>query len=467
MPGPFSSAGLRLALAVVVFVVLAVAITSRPAKRMVDFDQAFYFTIAYDLDRHGVFSNGVFDTVDSTRATPPPGMFFAPLYPWLISVAMKIDARFAAAVRCTIEANERGRGLSRCEIYAWPMLLIHALLLAIGVLAIGRSAELILGDPRAFYVAGALATAAVASEAELLSYVMSESTWFCLYGLLMLSVVLALKTGRGLHFALAGLALGVLSLTRASFLILVPVLPALFALYAIRAPDGRRPWLRNTATFGFVLLLTIAPWLARNYTAFGKLAFTEEYGSAALIERFSYNDMSAREFLLAFPYCLPVVGPALVNTLAGADAMARFVWETPGSFFERGRAHRTALVAQHGRLDPIIGDVIRDEMGRNWWRHLLTALPVGWCGMWVSGLWSLILLPLFAWVCVAALRRGDPLLLLFAAPALVLVALHAGIASHDTRYNLGLIGPLTAAGTWLVLRAISSARPKQAAPRLP
>ena len=60
---------------------------------------------------------------------------------------------------------------------------------------------------------------------------------------------------------------------------------------------------------------------------------TEEYGSAALIERFAFDDMSAREFVLAFPYCLPGIGEPVVNWAFGQQAMARFVYYTTRKFF--------------------------------------------------------------------------------------------------------------------------------------
>ena len=63
--------GARILFAVAVAAIVGMSIASWPAKRMVDFDQSFYLTIAYDLDRHGVFSNGVFDNVDSTATAPP------------------------------------------------------------------------------------------------------------------------------------------------------------------------------------------------------------------------------------------------------------------------------------------------------------------------------------------------------------------------------------------------------------
>src|SRR5262245_25120454 len=95
-----SSPRARIALAVIAFVAIAISIASQPPKWLNDFDQSFYLTIAYDLDRHGVFSNGVFDEVDSTRTAPPSGMFFVPGYPMVIFAVMQADPRFAQAVRC-------------------------------------------------------------------------------------------------------------------------------------------------------------------------------------------------------------------------------------------------------------------------------------------------------------------------------------------------------------------------------
>src|SRR5262249_46538745 len=104
--GPLRRA--RIGFVVVVFLLLAVAILSRPEKWVSDFGQSLYLTIAYDLVHHGVFSNGVLDDIDSTTNRPQPGRFFGPAYPWLIVVAMKLDPRFARAVDCVVEADHGG-----------------------------------------------------------------------------------------------------------------------------------------------------------------------------------------------------------------------------------------------------------------------------------------------------------------------------------------------------------------------
>jgi hypothetical protein len=166
--------------------------------------------------------------------------------------------------------------------------------------------------------------------------------------------------------------------------------------------------------------------------------------------------MNAREFALAFPYCLPEIGEPMIDRAFGPQAMERFVYYTPKSFFHVGRLAREKLVEAHGRLDPLIGDLIRDEMRERWWRHLVVSVPLAWCGMWVGGLLGLALVPLFACAAVLAMRSSKHLFLLYAAPALVMLALHAAVANQYTRYNLILIGPFCAGAAWIICQFASS-----------
>ena len=438
---------------------LATAILSRPAKWLTDFDQGFYLTVAYDLVHHGVFSNGVFDDVNSTAATPPPGRFFGPVYPWLIVAAIKADPRFASSVDCAIEAVHGARAADECEVYALPMHIIHAVLLAVGVLAIALAAEIIFASRLVFWLAGVLATLALVADADLFAFVMIESLTFSLYGLAALALVWSLKAPRLPGLLLTGALFGLLTLTRASFVVLAPVVAALIAINAIWiARLGWRPGTRQVLVFTLAWLLVVGPWLVRNAVSVGKWGLTEEYGAATAIERFAYNDMTVREFLLAFPYCLPEIGEPVIDWAFGPAAMERFVYYTPKSFFHVGRLRRDKLIEAHGRLDPLIGGIVREEMRERGFRHLATSVALGWCGMWVGGYLGLILVPLFAAAGVSALRRGRPLFLLYAVPPLVMLALHAVVANHYTRYNLILIGPFCAGAAWFIARMIMQRR---------
>src|SRR5664280_1551547 len=84
--------------------------------------------------------------------------------------------------------------------------------------------------------------------------------------------------------------------------------------------------------------------------------------------------------------------------------------------------------------------------------------PLGWCGMWVGWLWSLLLVPLSGWACVRDARQSQPLLLLYAAPAIVMLGLHAAVANQSTRYNLILIGPFSVGAAWISSATLRNAR---------
>lgn len=451
------SFALRIAFTAAIAFILLAAISSRPTKRLIDFDQSFYLTIAYDLGRYGVFSNGVFDQVDSTATAPPPGMFFSPLYPWIIFGAMKVDHRFNDAVVCSILANEKHRSLSDCEIYAWPMHIAHAAFLVIGVLAIAMAGEIISGGVWAFYLAGSLAAAGLAAEAELLSYIMTESIAFALFSVAGTAVLMALNNGRTAFWGAAGFAAGFSCLVRPSYLLLIPITACIILINARWLKSGERiTWGRHLVASVAGALIVLTPWLARNVISLGKVGFTEEYGAATLIERFAFNGMTGREFVAAFPYCVPGIGRPLTNALIGSEATGRFEWNEQGSFFEQGRSRRTVLVETYGRLDPIMPELLRTELRRDWWRHIATTVPLAWCGVWVSGIWSLLLIPAFAWALVDALRRRQPLFALYAIPALLFVVVHAALANHYPRYNLGLIGPISVGAAWLAVRHFPS-----------
>jgi hypothetical protein len=210
--------------------------------------------------------------------------------------------------------------------------------------------------------------------------------------------------------------------------------------------------------FALAFMCIVAPWMVRNSISLGKFGITKEYGSAVLVERFAYDDMTAQEFFLAFPYCTPGIGDLLFDKINGSDSTHRFMYHTPGSFFHTGRERRGALIEQHGQIDPLIGELVRDEMATNWWRYLLVNIPLAWCGMWPGGIVTLLLLPLFAASALQAVRAREPTLIFYTAPAVLMLALHAAVANHYTRYNLILIGPYSVGAAWIICSTLPYAR---------
>ena len=203
-------------------------------------------------------------------------MFFGPLYPWLIVGATRLDPRFARAVDCSVEANHKVRDGAECEVYARPMHLVHAGLLALGVLAIALAAEIMFASTTIFWLTGVLATAALLPDADLFAFVMTESLTFSL-----------LQPGRCSRWRWAGtrrsagtsrwpvLMLGLLCLARPSFLVLALVLPVLILIGArfVADPKRRSAWI-NVAAFALGFVLVVGPWIARNYV-FGRQTRTD------------------------------------------------------------------------------------------------------------------------------------------------------------------------------------------------
>jgi len=472
MPKGFLSARLRAGVfCLFAFIALTVLLLSRPDRTLYDFDGSFYVTIAYDLDRYGVFSNGLFAEDETSREDdgsiepPKPGMFFGPVFPFLVYAAMRLDPRFAEAVHCAVEGDREERDEATCEPYTRPVRLINALLLALGATAIASAAALILRQGGVFWLTGALVLAALAAEADILRLVMTESAIFGLYGLFAWAMLRAWITNRTWLYAASGGLLGVLCLTKPSFLALFPAAVALTLIYSYRIAKPRpQGTLRRVAVLTLVLGCVLAVWVARNAVSVGKFALTEEYGSAALIERFAYDDMTAREFFQAFAYCTPGIGDLVFDPVYGTDSMHRFVYHTPGSFFHMGRDRRSSLIEEFGRLDPLIRSIAAKEMRANWWRYLLVNIPLVWCGMWPGWIVSLPLVPLFVFACVRAVRRREPMFLLYCAGAVFMLGVHAAVGNHTTRYNFILIGPYAVGAAWLICSAWQGARWRSRSP---
>jgi len=288
---------------------------------------------------------------------------------------------------------------------------------------------------------------------------MTESAIFAFYSVFAWTLLRALIVPVAVRFAIAGAALGLLCLTKPSFTALLPFTIAIVVFFGFKIAKIPQKLIgAHSLMFAAAFAGITGPWMARNYVSIGKFSLTNEYASATLVERFAYDDMTPQEVLLAFPYCTPGIGDLLFDKINGTDAMQRFLFHTPASFFHNGRDRRDALRQQHGKLDPLIGGLVRDEMQMNWWRYLLVNIPLAWCGAWPGGIVTLLLLPLFIASLLQAARAREPLLILYAAPAVLMLGLHAAVANHYTRYNLILIGPYSIGAAWIICSALPYGR---------
>ena len=436
-----------------VFAFFANTLLSRDTKPLLDYDQAFYHSIAFDLHRHNVYSNGVWMPPGNEGRPPAPGMMYMPLYPLMIWGSMQIDKRFAAAIACVNQLRQDRSPQSSCENYNRPMMILHALFLSIGILAIALAAQWITSSPWLFPLTLLIATLGAFSHANLLSYMMTESLTLCLYSLAMLAFIAVVTTPRPILFALSGATLGLLVLTRPSFLALAVLLPALLMF---------RHWSNGKAgsLIARILLFLVCfeavllPWQTRNYLSVGKFGLSEEYGAFNIIVRFGYNQMPLAVGLIAFTAALPQIGVPMTSALFGNDTPKPGWGWTDDTLYGAGGRKAFELRGTYGRLDPIIYRVVADELRENWWRHLLTTIPIAWTGLWIGQTWGLLLIPIFGVVLLHQLRRRQYLLIYYSAPALAMIIAHAAFANHAVRFNIGFIGPVSIAATLFLFHGV-------------
>ena len=92
-----------------------------------------------------------------------------------------------------------------------------------------------------------------------------------------------LQGPRTRHLLLAGCLFGLLCLTRASFVVLAPVVPALIAFHGLsRLSKPGRSVVVQCAAFALGWLVMVTPWFVRNGVSVGRRSLSEEYGCAAL-----------------------------------------------------------------------------------------------------------------------------------------------------------------------------------------
>ena len=145
--------------------------------------------------------------------------------------------------------------------------------------------------------------------------------------------VLVLQGPRTRHLLLAGCLFGLLCLTRASFVVLAPVVPALIAFHGLsRLSKPGRSVVVQCAAFALGWLVMVTPWFVRNGVSVGRRSLSEEYGCAALIERFAFDELNLREYLLV-SVLSPDIGSPVVRHAFGAQAMDRlYTTRSPASF---------------------------------------------------------------------------------------------------------------------------------------
>ena len=256
-----------------------------------------------------------------------------------------------------------------------------------------------------------------------------------------------------------GLLLGALVLTRPPYEFLLAVLPAAAAVLAFLHPARRRAI--GVATAGIVLgaVLAVTPWVARQTGDAVAADDSIAYGAGVLVDRLSFNDLTRRQWLAAFPFWTSMQeyeaepGNDAATRWFGTSATAVLDKRHPDFFLKRWS--ETARVWKARAADgprSLVKHMLADLP-----KHLAVSVPLAWRGM--SGFRGLPcgigpyaavfwLLFLFAFAPGAPGNRRVLAALTFC-PAVVLIV-QALTTVNDARYNVGLVVPL-AVGSALCL----------------
>ena len=257
-----------------------------------------------------------------------------------------------------------------------------------------------------------------------------------------------------------GLLLGLLVLSRPPYEILLAVLPAAAAVLALRDPARRRAIAAAAAGVLLGAALVATPWAVRG------AADSTTYASATLVFRLAYNDMTWRQWLAAFPFWTSMQeweaepGDAATRWF-GRHATSPLDKRRPDYFGHRWDETARTWKAHRERGPLFLSGRILAELPK----HLAVSAPLAWRGMsefrsgpcgigpYAAAVWLLLLF---------AFARGAPrnrrvLAALTFCPAVVL-AVNALVSSSISRYNFGLLLPLSVASALCCAWTIDGAR---------
>ncbi|MBE7210830.1 MAG: hypothetical protein INR65_07400 [Gluconacetobacter diazotrophicus] len=452
------------------------------------YDQPFYLGIAFDLVHHGRFTDGY----RFARSGPggasgerPSSMRFTPLYPALLAAGAVLDPAMRADMDCLVSTG----GGAGCGRHATPVRVLQFLLCCATGWLVWWQARLCTHRNRTAFLALGLFLLAAPTLLRSVDTLMTETAtlFLCVAAEAAALRAWCAASGRGdrqgdrqgdrpgdrqgwvaLGLVLSGILSALATLCRPGLepvCLLAALLGAAASLRRRTAGSDRHRFARSAWLFGAGYAAALLPWLIRNALVCGRFSLTFGYASHTFVQRLSFDGMTPRELELAFVCWLPD-GSGLGTLLSGSRTCDRFGWDDhPGSFYSIGlgpmldstlRAaggwdhHATYLVRTFLLADPV------RQIG---W-HLLVTLPLLLRGMAVNHWWGVIL----GAVCIGAtaralVRRGefDRRFLLVALPPLALLALNAGVAVNQPRYNLLLLLPFAVAGARLLDRPRSAA----------
>ncbi len=407
-------------------------------------DSRQYATLGYNLAHHDSFSLGT-----SPDALAPTD-YREPGYPALLAASIRFVSSLKRA--SLSDLIDGGRGTLLLRYAQIPVLLSTAMLASLlaGILTRRRLAE-----AGVFLLVGLSPSLVFSAQRLNTEHFAALLLLFFSWSMLRLTM-----QPNGMRALVAGLAAGMLVLTKAVFLYLVPLIAVAFAVLPRKDASLSR-W--RTVAVALLLVATTSAiaggWMARNERQLGEFRLAGR-GGVILLIRAEKNLMELKEYLGSFLYWTPYapVRRGLVQAIFGEEALVeggalgRLNRENDSSYYRTARKVRTDLVASEGTESKSVDDEIKRRamalIMAHPLRHVALTLPVAWRGIFVEGSELLgpagLLTALLSigyglaliWCGVLSIRERCWPLLMFLMPAGVLFTMHSVFTYNLSRFNV-------------------------------
>lgn len=411
--------------------------------RPVRSDSMQYTAMGYNLAKYGTLSR-------QRRRDPEPDNYRPPGFPASLAAAFVVDPRLRELGRSQLFSNKspfksERRHHMRDLYYLQHLFLVLAALLAM-YLVMRTTDSMLLSWISLFVMLSDHVPTLMSNYA---NRILSETLAMLLVTLLACALFLVARKPGYWQFLLAGITLGCLTLTRASYYYFIPVALLLFAWIAWRSPENRRRIGFGTLAFAACLAVTIGPWMLRNYYEFGR-AMIARRGGHLLRLRSEMNMMTTEEYYAAFWYWTP---PGdfrdFLQPHVDTSKAQRFKWRLhqpeATNFQQLNRNYRERMTAKFGATatDRKLKKEAIDKIVRHPVRHLAACLPIGYRGLMVSNvpISFVLFVSFFMFILYACWTRNMPLLFLIS-PSLFTFAFHTFLTHGLSRYNVPMIPTL-------------------------
>jgi hypothetical protein len=454
-------------LALLVVVGLTIVLTVRLGVGVIttagdQVDARHYVAAGMTLAREGVF--GYDDGA--------PNMYREPLTSWTIAAQAMVDPRLRGLTFADVDREGPAARAVKQQNLIWA---------ALTLLGVGQLALMLLGgrgrhETMVAVLAVLLTHVAFLEWEDVTDRSLSELAAAAILVWVTVATVNAVDRPSRRAWLVVGMTLGLLALTKASFLyVALVLLPVLTLLRLWRAAAPPRTLLRDLAVALVGLALVVTPWMGRNLQQFGTFGISDR-GGLAIWFRVTWNEASSEELRGAWVYFAPLPAQPALGRALGVDLgdfvgegslrrVARFAPEDESegrSFYRLARRDRgeltDAYLAQGLPQWEAAHQADRDLMSRG--VRALRDDPGGFIRtfpvfLW-RGTWSMLFSNLIPSVLLAPLN--------LAGMALLMIALALSVLRGRPRW-FAAVG--TAGGIVVFYALLSHFEPRQARPAAP